>query len=141
MAAPEFVHLHLHTEFSLLDGACHLDELAKHAAKMGMKAMAITDHGAMFGAVGWAAACKKAGLTVVARTDAHYLHQDDHVAHEVLLCSGTGKKLADANRFAFETQEFYVKSAEEMESLFGHVPDALSNTVKIADMVEFHLDT
>jgi DNA polymerase-3 subunit alpha len=62
MAAPEFVHLHLHTEFSLLDGACHLDELAKHAASMGMKAMAITDHGAMFGAVGWAAACKKAGI-------------------------------------------------------------------------------
>jgi DNA polymerase III alpha subunit len=62
MAAPQFVHLHLHTEFSLLDGACHLDELAKHAASMGMNAMAITDHGAMFGAVGWAAACKKAGI-------------------------------------------------------------------------------
>ena len=60
MAAPEFVHLH--TEFSLLDGACHLDELAKHAKSMGMSAMAITDHGAMFGAVGWAAACKKAGI-------------------------------------------------------------------------------
>lgn len=62
MAAPEFVHLHLHTEFSLLDGACHLDELAKAAKEMGMKAMAITDHGAMFGAVGWASACKKAGI-------------------------------------------------------------------------------
>ena len=62
MAAPEFVHLHLHTEFSLLDGACHLDELAKAAKEMGMKAMAITDHGAMFGAVGWAAACNKAGI-------------------------------------------------------------------------------
>jgi len=62
MAAPEFVHLHLHTEFSLLDGACHLDELAKYAKDMGMKAMAITGHGAMFGAVGWASACKKAGI-------------------------------------------------------------------------------
>ena len=62
MAAPEFVHLHFHTEFSLLDGACHLDELAKHAASVGMKAMAITDHGAMFGAVGRVAARKKAGI-------------------------------------------------------------------------------
>jgi len=62
MAAPEFVHLHLHTEFSLLDGACHLGELAQHAKDMRMSAMAITDHGAMFGAVGWAAACKKAGI-------------------------------------------------------------------------------
>jgi DNA polymerase-3 subunit alpha len=281
MASPEFVHLHLHTEFSLLDGACHLDELAKHAKAMGMSAMAITDHGAMFGAVGWAAACKKAGikpiigcesyvalgsrleksgggianaynhlgmiattnegyhnlaklssigytegfyhrpridkevlashskglvgfsgclaseisqclmrddeqgaiksvmefcdifgkdrfylelmdhripdqtkvnkglmrigkktgLPFVATNDAHYLHKDDHEAHAVLLCIGTGKKLADPNRFAFETDEFYVKSALEMEALFGHVPDALLNTVKIADMVEFKLDT
>ena len=48
---PEFVHLHLHTEYSLLDGACHIDELVEQAASMGMKAMAVTDHGNMFGAV------------------------------------------------------------------------------------------
>ena len=47
----EFVHLHLHTEYSLLDGACHIDELVEQAASMGMKAMAVTDHGNMFGAV------------------------------------------------------------------------------------------
>jgi DNA polymerase-3 subunit alpha len=84
---------------------------------------------------------KKTGLPFVATNDAHYLHKDDHEAHAVLLCIGTGKKLADPNRFAFETDEFYVKSALEMEALFGHVPEALSNTVKIADMVEFKLDT
>ena len=84
---------------------------------------------------------KKTGLPFVATNDAHYLHKDDHEAHAVLLCIGTGKKLADPNRFAFETNEFYVKSGEEMEALFGHVPTALSNTVKIADMVEFKLDT
>ncbi len=84
---------------------------------------------------------KKTGLPFVATNDAHYLHKDDHEAHAVLLCIGTGKKLADPNRFQFQTQEFYVKSAEEMEALFGHVPEALSNTVKIADMVEFKLDT
>ena len=47
----EFVHLHLHTEYSLLDGACHIDELVDQAAKLGMKSMAVTDHGNMFGAV------------------------------------------------------------------------------------------
>ena len=50
-AKPEFVHLHLHTEFSLLDGACRLDELVAEGARLGMQAMAITDHGNMFGAV------------------------------------------------------------------------------------------
>ncbi|MBX7186953.1 MAG: PHP domain-containing protein [Vicinamibacteria bacterium] len=53
---------HLGTELSLLDGACHLGKLGKAAKEMGMKAMAITEHGAMFGAVGWASACKKAGI-------------------------------------------------------------------------------
>jgi DNA polymerase-3 subunit alpha len=62
MAAREFVHLRLHTEFSFLAGACHHDELAKAAKVMGRKAVAITEHGAMFGAVGWASACKKAGI-------------------------------------------------------------------------------
>src|SRR3954468_10787791 len=47
----DFVHLHLHTEYSLLDGACHLDELVDQAEALGQKAMAITDHGNMFGAV------------------------------------------------------------------------------------------
>ena len=46
-----FVHLHVHTEYSLLDGACRIKDLVKAAAKMGQKAMAITDHGVMFGCV------------------------------------------------------------------------------------------
>ena len=50
-AKPDFVHLHLHTEYSLLDGACRLDELVDEGVRLGMKAMAITDHGNMFGAV------------------------------------------------------------------------------------------
>src|SRR5262249_21127149 len=56
-SASEFVHLHLHSEYSLLDGACHIDELVEQAAKSGMKAMALTDHGNMFGAVAFHAAC------------------------------------------------------------------------------------
>jgi DNA polymerase-3 subunit alpha len=60
--SPEFVHLHLHSEYSLLDGACHIDELVDQAVKSGMKAMAITDHGNMFGAVAFHDACVARGV-------------------------------------------------------------------------------
>ncbi len=59
---PEFTHLHLHTEYSLLDGACHIDELVDQAARFGMKSLAITDHGNMFGAVHFHDACRDKGL-------------------------------------------------------------------------------
>ncbi|SVC84583.1 uncharacterized protein METZ01_LOCUS337437, partial [marine metagenome] len=48
---PEFVHLHCHTEFSMLDGACRVDRLIDKASELGFKSLAITDHGAMFGAI------------------------------------------------------------------------------------------
>src|SRR5689334_15126864 len=60
--ADDFVHLHLHTEYSLLDGACRVDELVDQGAKLGMKAMAITDHGNMFGAVTFYDAAKAKGI-------------------------------------------------------------------------------
>src|SRR5262249_43100352 len=56
------VHLHLHTEYSLLDGACHIDKVVERGAKLGMKAMAITDHGNMFGAVAFHDACQERGI-------------------------------------------------------------------------------
>jgi DNA polymerase-3 subunit alpha len=59
---PDFVHLHLHTEYSLLDGANRLDELVDEAARLGMKAIAITDHGNMFGAVAFHDGCRDKGL-------------------------------------------------------------------------------
>ncbi|HXY42505.1 MAG TPA: DNA polymerase III subunit alpha, partial [Vicinamibacteria bacterium] len=61
-SSPDFVHLHLHTEYSLLDGACRLDELVGEVARLGMKALAITDHGNMFGAVAFHDACRAKGL-------------------------------------------------------------------------------
>lgn len=57
-----FVHLHLHTEFSLLDGACRIDRLPQRVKDMGQSAVAITDHGVMYGAVAFYKACKKAGV-------------------------------------------------------------------------------
>jgi DNA polymerase III subunit alpha len=275
----EFVHLHLHTEFSLLDGACHVDELVEQAAKFKMPALAITDHGNMFGAVAFHDACRaegvkpiigceiyvaigsrhdragtgiseaynhltllasneagyhnlmklvsigytegfyhrpridkevlqkhseglvclsgclsseigvalrngneaqalrsigefgdifgegrffleimehgmeeqrrvtraltrlheRTGLPLVATNDAHYLLKDDAHAHDVLLCIGTGKKVQDQERFRFDSEEFYLKSAEEMARVFPDHPQALANTLRVAEMCEFSL--
>ena len=81
----------------------------------------------------------KTGLPLVATNDAHYLTADDHQAHDVLVCIGSGKKVGDADRLRFDTNEFYVKSAAEMARVFPDLPQALSNTVAIAEMCEFKL--
>ena len=272
-----FAHLHLHTEYSLLDGASRPEELAKRVAKLGMPACAITDHGNMFGAVEFYNAMKKekvkpiigcemyvaygsrfdkagvedgqadagannhlivlasndagyknlvklvsagytegfyykpridkellrehreglivlssclkgevsqalaggnptkareaalqykdilgadnffleiqdhgipdqqkivpmmaklgedVGLRLVATNDSHYLSKDDAFAHEVLLCIGTGKTLGDEKRMKFYSDDFYVKSPDEMRRIFSGYGEALDNTVKIAE--------
>jgi DNA polymerase-3 subunit alpha len=277
--SPEFVHLHLHSEYSLLDGACHIDELVEQAARGGMKAMALTDHGNMFGAVAFHDACvarglkpilgceiyvatgsrhdksaagiqeaynhmtllaaddagyhnlvklvsigymegfyhrpridkellarhaegliglsgclsgeiamhlragadaaalqsvgefselfgpdrfylelmdhgleeqrrvnqgllrlhQRTGLPLVATNDTHYLRKEDHQAHDVLLAIGSGKKVTDTDRLRFDSEEFYLKTAEEMARVFPDQADALANTLKIAEMCSFQL--
>ncbi len=272
-----FVHLHIHSEFSLLDGANRIKDLPVRAKELGMDAMAITDHGAMFGAIDFYKACKANGvkpiigcevyvaprsrtdkdpnldaryshlillaknnegyknlaklvslgytegfyykpridhevleqyheglvccsaclagevnqailandmekakevalwhksifgedyyleiqhngineqvlanqkliqlsreldIPLVATNDAHYLKREDAYNHEVLLCIQTGKRMTDEDRMKFDTDELYVKSPEEMSAFFSNVPDAIENTVKIAEKcnVEF----
>ena len=58
----QFVHLHLHTDYSMLDGACDVDKLVKHVKKQGMPAVAMTDHGNIFGAVSFFNAAKAEGV-------------------------------------------------------------------------------
>lgn len=58
-----FTHLHTHTEFSLLDGACRIEQLVSRAKSLGMQSLAITDHGNMYGAVDFYKACKKRALS------------------------------------------------------------------------------
>ncbi|HWS70648.1 MAG TPA: DNA polymerase III subunit alpha, partial [Thermoanaerobaculia bacterium] len=279
-----FVHLHLHTEYSLLDGATRPEQLARRVAQLGMPACAITDHGNMFGAVEFYNAMKKehvkpiigcemyvaygsrkdkagvedgqadagannhlivlaqnnegyknlvklvsagytegfyykpridkellrehreglivlssclkgevsqslaggnygkardaalqykdilgadnffleiqdhgipdqqkivpmmaqlgeeTGLQLVGTNDSHYLSKDDAFAHEVLLCIGTGKTLGDEKRMKFYSDDFYVKSAEEMAKVFKGYPEAVANTLKIAERVNMSLD-
>ncbi len=72
-------------------------------------------------------------IGVVATNDCHYLRKEDAKAHEVLLCIQTGKTLKDTNRMRMSTDEFYFKSPDEMKQAFSEAPDAVANTVKIAE--------
>ena len=273
----KFVHLHVHSEFSLLDGANRIEDLPVRAKELGMDSMAITDHGVMFGVIDFYKACKKEGIKpiigcemyvaprsrlqkdpgidnhyyhlillaknndgyknlsklvstsfidgyyykpridrellekyhenlialsgclagevnqyllngqeekaeqtaiwykklfgkdyyievqnnglkeqvlanqkliklarkldipIVATNDAHYLKKEDAYNHEILLCIQTGKRMSDEDRMKFDTDGLYIKSPEEMSDYFSAFPDAVENTVKIAEKcnVEF----
>ncbi|MBI1846111.1 MAG: DNA polymerase III subunit alpha [Candidatus Rokubacteria bacterium] len=277
----EFVHLHVHSEYSLLDGAAQLEKLVKKAKELHFPALALTDHGNLFGAVDFYLAAQKAGikpivgcelyiapgarrergsqdggyeganhLTVLVRdlagyrnliklvskaylegfyykprvdrellaehaeglvvlsgclnsevsrlisagevdrakqaagwyqevfgrdhyfmevqahgmdeqvrvtaetlkiaralgapvagtNDSHYLEAGHGRAHEALLCIQTGSTLNDPKRWRFATQEFYVKSAEEMARVFAEIPEACRNTIAVAERCNLTLD-
>ena len=271
----QFTHLHVHTEYSLLDGACRIDRLFDHIKAMGQTACAITDHGVMYGCVAFFDAAKAAGIKpiigcevyvatrtrfdkvnridgnnhlillcknetgyknlikmvsagftegfyskpridkdlleqyhegliclsaclageipqailagdyerakqaalyyrdlfgegnyyielqdhgleedqvvlpqlirlaretgipMVATNDAHYITKEDAKMQSILLCIQTGKTIADADRMEFQTDEFYLKSTDEMYDLFSMVPEACENTNKIAEQCNF----
>ncbi|HBM76096.1 MAG TPA: DNA polymerase III subunit alpha [Clostridiaceae bacterium] len=83
---------------------------------------------------------KKLQIPVVCTNDIHYIRREDARAHEVLLCIQTGKTMDDEDRMRFKTDEFYLKSPEEMAELFKDVPEALENTVKIAEKCNLKLE-
>ncbi|MGB7188745.1 MAG: DNA polymerase III subunit alpha [Acidobacteriaceae bacterium] len=275
---PEFTHLHLHTDYSLLDGACDVEKLVDRVTDLDQKAVAITDHGNIYGAVHFFEAAKKKGvkpilgcelyvckkddhradphgddynhllvlaeneegyrnlvritseaslhgfyrkprvskkylaehaagliglsgclagelcenlmaghydaarttagqyqdifgrgnffleiqdqglelekkihadlfrlekeldIPLVATNDSHYLCEDDSHAHEVLLCVQTAGSIHDPKRFKFDSDQFYVKSAEEMERLFAHAPEVVSRTMQFAERCSLKLN-
>ena len=273
--AAEFTHLHLHTDYSLLDGACDVDKLASHLSKIGQTAAAMTDHGNIYGAVHFFDAMKKkdikpilgcelylsetddhrelsggykhflvlaenetgyknlvrltseaalhgfyrkprvskeflsrhsegligfsgclagelnqylmagkydeakrtAGrfeeifgkgnffleiqdhglqpdkavcealyklerdldIPLIATNDSHYVAADDSRAHEILLCVQTAGSMNDPNRFKFDTQEFYIKSAEEMHRTFREHPEVCTRTMQFIDRCNLKL--
>ena len=114
-----FVHLHVHTEFSLLDGACRIDKLAEKVKSMGQTAVAITDHGVMYGAVAFYKACKAAGVKPVigcevyvaprGMTDKEHGRDNDYT-HLILLCKNEQgyKNLCRLVSAGF-TDGFYIK--------------------------------
>src|ERR1700687_3870641 len=277
-APKNFVHLHNHTEYSLLDGASRIPALVTRAAELEMPALAMTDHGVMYGAIHFYKACKEAGikpivggevsaaprsrllregrvdrdpnhltllaadhegyvnlmklctvgqmegmyykpridkeilaqhskglialsgclqgeaasritdgdidggreavaayrdifgkdrfllevqrhgidkqeqvnvaladfgkefgLRLCATNDLHYVHRHDSEAHDVLLCLQTGARFNDPNRWRFSSQDFYLKSPDEMLETFAALPDALASTLDVADMVDLKL--
>ena len=89
---------------------------------------------------------RETGLPLVVTNDAHYLRREDAAMQDVLLCVQTGKTVDDENRMKFQTEEFYLKSEEELRQLFPGLDEAFENTAKIADMCnleftfhEYHL--
>ncbi len=84
---------------------------------------------------------QKTNIPLVCTNDCHYLRQSDSVAHDVLLCIGTGKTVDETNRMRYETDQFYFKSFDEMSKVWGHIPDALSNTVRIAERCNLQIET
>ena len=80
---------------------------------------------------------RETGIPMVATNDAHYITKEDAKMQSILLCIQTGKTIADADRMEFQTDEFYLKSTDEMYDLFAMVPEACENTNKIAEQCNF----
>ena len=83
---------------------------------------------------------QETGLPLVATNDAHYLRKDDARAHEIMLCIQTGKTLSDSSRMRFGTNEFYLKTRQEMTRVFGEVEQALDATWEIAQRCQVKLE-
>ncbi len=123
----EFVHLHLHTEYSLLDGACRIHELMAALKAMGQTAVAITDHGALFGAVEFYKAAVAAGIRPIIGCEVYVAPRsrhgrshgvDDHPYHLVLLCeNNTGYQNLMRLVSAAQTEGFYGKPRVDRELL------------------------
>ena len=127
-----FVHLHVHTEFSLLDGFCRIDGLAKRVKELGQTAVAVTDHGVMYGAIDFYRACKKEGVKPIigcevyvapaGRTRHDKIHEyDSESRHLVLLCKNEEgyRNLSYMVSKAFQ-EGFYIKPRVDMELLRAH---------------------
>jgi DNA polymerase-3 subunit alpha len=81
-----------------------------------------------------------AQVPFLATNDVHYVRRTDAKPHDVLLCIGTGNLVSEQNRLRFSDDSYYLRSPEEMMAIFGEIPDAISNTLKIAEMCDVNLD-
>ena len=83
---------------------------------------------------------KKLDLPLLATNDIHYVEEGDAIAHDILLCIGTNRKRDDSSRMRFPNDQFYLKSTEEMASIFAEVPEAIVNTLKINEMAALKIE-
>ena len=125
-----FVHLHVHTEFSLLDGACRIDKIAKKAKALGQTALAVTDHGVMYGAVAFYKACLAEGIRPIIGCEVYVAPRsrfqkehgtDNGYSHLILLCQNERgyRNLCYLVSCGF-TEGFYVKPRIDWELLHQH---------------------
>src|SRR6185436_3760637 len=80
-------------------------------------------------------------LPMVCTNDVHYLRANDAHPHDVLLCIGTGKAFSDPKRLRYDAKQFFLKTADEMAQAFRDFPDALANTVRIAERCNVTIET
>ncbi len=83
---------------------------------------------------------KELDIPLVATNDVHYINKEDAYLHEILLCIGTGKTLDDPNRMRFSTDQFYLRSPEEMHKIFKDIPEAIQNTLRVYEKCNLELD-
>ncbi len=145
----DFVHLHLHSEYSLLDGACRIAEIPKRAAALGQSAVALTDHGVMYGAVAFYEACKEAGVKPIIGCEVYMAKRsrfdktgsgETEPDHLVLLVKNeTGyKNLIYMVSKAF-TEGFYRKPRVDMELLREHHEGLICLSACLAGYVPRHI--
>ena len=125
-----FVHLHVHTEYSLLDGFCRIDQIAKKAKSMGQNAIAVTDHGVMYGAVAFYRACQKEGIKPISGGEVYVAPRsrfdkehgiDNNYSHLILLCKDEiGYRNLCALVSAGFTEGFYVRPRIDWDLLHAH---------------------
>ena len=144
-----FTHLHLHSEYSLLDGACRVADIPRRAKEMGQDAVAITDHGVMYGVVEFYKACIKEGVKpiigcevyVAKRSRFDKVHDMDSSSyHLVLLCKNeTGyRNLIHMVSLAF-TEGFYSKPRVDMELLRQHHEGLIALSACLAGYIPRHI--
>lgn len=130
LQANQFVHLHVHTEYSLLDGAARINQVINTAKEMGMPALAITDHGSMFGVIDFYKACHKAGIKPILGCEVYVAPRtmldrtpriDDQLYHLVLLAENEEgyKNIIKLVSLGY-TEGFYYKPRLDKETLFRH---------------------
>lgn len=80
---------------------------------------------------------KEYDIPLICTNDIHYIKKEDYKSHDVLLCIQTGKTVDEPNRMRYPAEQFYLRSGDEMEEMFSYVPEALDNTLKIAEKCNF----
>ena len=144
-----FVHLHVHSEYSLLDGACRVADIPKYIKSLGQNAVALTDHGAMYGAVAFYNACKKEGVKPIIGCEVYVApgsrfertkDRDGAYYHLILLCEDEqGYKNLSYLVSKSYTEGFYVKPRVDLQLLEEHSEGLIALSGCLAGAVQRHL--